>query len=103
MKTANQLESQTITSCASVAAPGRFASVLSALWAPIASGLTKVGVNRRRELRLCETLSLGEKRIVAIIECDEQRFLVAATPHNVSLLQALGPSQSDPAQEKSDR
>ena len=48
-----------------------------------------------RRLRLCETLSLGEKRIVAVVEFEDQRFLLAATPQNISLLQSLGPAQGE--------
>jgi flagellar biogenesis protein FliO len=44
-------------------------------------------------LKICETLSLGEKRILALIECENQRFLVAATAQNISLLQTLGISK----------
>ena len=40
--------------------------------------------------------------MIAIIECDRQRFLLAATPQNVSLLQSLGPATMDEPQGKSD-
>ena len=68
------------------------------LWQRLQGVFPKISVNRRRTLRLCESLSLGEKRIVAIIECEDQRYLLGATPQSVSLLQALGPTQ---IQEKS--
>ena len=71
---------------------------LVSLWQRLQAVFPKIRVNHRRTLRLCESLSLGEKRIVAVIECDDQRYLLGATPQNVSLLQALGPAQS---QEKS--
>ena len=67
---------------------------LVSLWQRLQSVFPKISVNRRRTLRLCESLSLGEKRIVAVIECDDQRYLLGATPQNVSLLQALGPAQT---------
>jgi flagellar biogenesis protein FliO len=41
---------------------------------------------RRRELRVCETLSLGNRNFVAVIGYQEQRFLVAGTPTTISLL-----------------
>jgi flagellar biogenesis protein FliO len=54
---------------------------------------------RRRECRLhvCETLSLGEKRFLAVVEYDRQKFLLAGTPQNISLLQRLdeGAGKSD--------
>jgi flagellar biogenesis protein FliO len=50
-----------------------------------------------RRLRLCETLSLGEKRFVAVVEYDRDKFLLAGTPENISLLQRLdvGPEKPD--------
>lgn len=44
---------------------------------------------RERRLRVCEMLSLGEKRFVAVIEYGQQKFLLAGTPQNISLLQRL--------------
>ena len=46
-----------------------------------------------RSLLLRETLSLGEKRFVAIIECDGRRFLVGGSSQAVTLLSRL-PEQS---------
>jgi len=42
-----------------------------------------------RTLRICEMLSLGDRRFLAVIECDRQRFLLAGTPQNISLLERL--------------
>lgn len=59
----------------------------------------RVGLRRdRRRLRLRETLSLGERRLVAIVQCDRKEFLVAATGQTVSLLAPLEPpSEQTPA------
>jgi flagellar biogenesis protein FliO len=48
------------------------------------------GGRNARRLRLCETLSLGEKRFIAVVEYDRQKFMVAGTPQQISLLQRLG-------------
>jgi len=49
-----------------------------------------VSVKRRdRQLHLCEMLSLGEKRFVAVVEYGPERFLLAGTPQNISLLKHL--------------
>ncbi len=49
-----------------------------------------VSVRRReRRLRLCEMLPLGEKRFVAVVEYGPQKFLLAGTPQNISLLRYL--------------
>jgi flagellar biogenesis protein FliO len=47
------------------------------------------GHRRERRLRLCETISLGEKRFVAVVEYGQHKFLLAGTPQNISLLQRL--------------
>jgi flagellar biogenesis protein FliO len=67
--------------------------MLSALWTRLRSAFSCVNVRRRqRQLQLCESISLGEKRLIAVVQVDQQRFLVAATPQTISLLQALDPA-----------
>lgn len=44
---------------------------------------------KQRELRLCESVSLGEKRFVAVIEVGAQRFLIGGTNQSVTLLGRL--------------
>lgn len=44
-----------------------------------------------RRLRVCESVSLGEKRLVAVVEYEGQRFLIGGA-HSVSLLAKLGES-----------
>ena len=44
---------------------------------------------RPRELQLCETLSLGERRFVGVIQYRKQRFLVGGTSSNIALLAQL--------------
>jgi flagellar biogenesis protein FliO len=57
---------------------------------------SKVNIQRRpRRLRLCETLSLGDKRMLALVECENRRFLLAATSQSVSLIQSLGIAQEE--------
>ena len=43
----------------------------------------------RRDLRVCENVSLGEKRFVAIVQVDEERFLIGGSSSSVSLLTRL--------------
>ena len=50
--------------------------------------LASVG-RRERRLRLCEMLALGDKRFVAVVEYGQEKFLLAGTPQNISLLQHL--------------
>lgn len=43
----------------------------------------------RRNLRICETVSLGEKRFVAVVQVDEERFLIGGSSTAVALLTRL--------------
>jgi flagellar biogenesis protein FliO len=42
-----------------------------------------------RRLRLCESLALGERRFVAVVEFEAARFLVGGTPSSMVLLSRL--------------
>jgi flagellar biogenesis protein FliO len=65
-------------------------TLLGSLWTRLCALWASVRVQRRvRRLRLCESLSLGEKRVVAVVEFEDQRFLLAATPEHITLLQTL--------------
>lgn len=67
--------------------PGRLVSA----WARLRHALPAVGVRRAaRQLRLCESVSLGEKRVVAVIQYEGQKFLVGGGAHGVNLLARLG-------------
>jgi len=43
-----------------------------------------------RQLRICESVSLGEKRLIAVVEYEKQRFLVGGSAQSVNLLARLG-------------
>ncbi len=45
-----------------------------------------------RDIRLVETLPLGEKRSVVVVQAGAQRFLLACTPGQITLLTALNAS-----------
>jgi hypothetical protein len=46
-----------------------------------------------RRLRLCESLPLGERRFVAVVEFERSRFLVGGTSASLVLLARLGNAQ----------
>jgi flagellar biogenesis protein FliO len=48
----------------------------------------------RKNLRVCESVSLGEKRFVAIIQVDEEKFLIGGSSSAVSLLTRLQETKS---------
>jgi flagellar biogenesis protein FliO len=55
---------------------------------------SRIALQRRsRRLRVTETVSLGDKRFVSILEVDGRSFLIGGGAGNVSLLSTL-PSQS---------
>lgn len=47
----------------------------------------------RKRLRVCETVSLGEKRFVAVIQVDGEQFLVGGAANSVATLARLEPQQ----------
>ena len=49
---------------------------------------------RGRKLRLRETLSFGEKRFLAVVQFDQEQFLVGGTGQSISLLARLNPENS---------
>jgi flagellar biogenesis protein FliO len=46
-----------------------------------------------RRLRVAETVSLGEKRFVAVVQVDGRHFLLAGGPTNIALLAQLDPNE----------
>jgi flagellar biogenesis protein FliO len=57
------------------------------------------GISSRpvRRLRVCESLGLGDRRFVAVIEFDQSRFLIGGTSNSMVLLARLagGATASD--------
>jgi len=56
---------------------------------------------RRREgrvMRLCETLSLGDRRFLAVVVVEEQKFLVGGAGNSITLLTQL-PGSAAPGAE----
>lgn len=68
------------------ASGSRLASFLHRIASLVSAG------RRERRLRLCEMLSLGEKRFIAVVEYGPEKFLLAGTPQNISLLKRLDPN-----------
>jgi hypothetical protein len=64
-------------------------------WFPTLTSIKKWLHNRvniqqkARELHVCESTQLGEKRFVALIQADGQRFLIGGTSNSISLLATL--------------
>ena len=60
--------------------------VLRVLWRRV------LGLTRRapKRLRLCESLPLGDRRFVAVVEYENVRFLVGGTSASLVLLSRLG-------------
>jgi len=53
----------------------------------------------QKSLRLVESLSMGEKRSIAVIEVAGKVLLVGNTPHQITLLASLGDELFRPAEE----
>jgi len=52
-------------------------------------GLLRISRRAPRRLRLCESLPLGDRRFVAVVEFDQARFLVGGTSASLVLLARL--------------
>lgn len=52
--------------------------------------LGSVKIRRReRSLQLCETLPLGDRRLLALVQCQGRKYLIGATPQTISMLDCL--------------
>jgi flagellar biogenesis protein FliO len=51
--------------------------------------LLRLGERPQRRLRLSESLALGERRFVAVVEFERQRFLLGGTGQSLVLLAKL--------------
>jgi len=72
--------------------PSAIVAVRSDLWRRVRTLLCEIlrlGHRPPRRLRLCESLPLGERRFVAVIEFERSRFLVGGTPSSLVLLSPL--------------
>jgi Flagellar biosynthesis protein, FliO len=63
-------------------------SSVSRVWCWIKEQQTTTKGTKR--LQVSETVSLGEKRFVAVVEVDGQHFLIGGGPSSVSMLAQLG-------------
>lgn len=43
----------------------------------------------RKRMRLCETVALGDKRFIAVVQVDDKEFLIAGASNSISLLTEL--------------
>lgn len=57
-------------------------------------GLRQLGSRPPHRLRLCESLALGDRRMVAVIEYEGFRFLVGGTSSSLTLLDRLDPART---------
>ena len=68
----------------------RGGSCLLDLWARLAAGARKIQVRQnKKRLRVCETVPLGDKRFVAVIQVDDQQFLLGGSSNSITLLAQL--------------
>ena len=62
--------------------------VLSRCWAALLLVLTSQRPGKKY-LRVCESVSLGDKRFVAVIQAGDERFLVAGAANSIAMLTRL--------------
>ncbi len=54
-----------------------------------AKGLSSTSARAQKQLKLCESLSIGERRLLLLVECRSQKFLLAAAGNLISLVSEL--------------
>src|SRR5256885_16360825 len=65
-------------------------AALSRLFAMLRGLLRRVNMKRvPRSLRVCETLPLGDRRLLLVVQFERKRFLIGATTEAISLLDRL--------------
>ena len=64
--------------------------------------IRRVTRRRPKQLRLCESLPLGERRFVAVVEFERSRFLIGGTQESLVLLAPLKDGQSQGVGETDD-
>ncbi len=70
----------------------------ASLWALKKYGRGRIPGGGGNKLRVEETLALGDRRFVSILDAEGERFLIALTPQGVSLLSRLDPGdRGEPA------
>jgi flagellar biogenesis protein FliO len=75
----------------------RFAAGLAKLLAGVRLAASHVRVRRtERSLRVCESLAIGERRFLLVVQCDRRRYLIGAAAQTVTLLDRLDEPR-DPA------
>ncbi|GEM_PF-6456051 len=75
-------------------APAPLSVRAAALWSSVKNGVNarlKAAASRQKSLVLRESLSLGERRYVAIVECDGRRYLVGGGRDSVQLIADFDP------------
>jgi flagellar biogenesis protein FliO len=65
-------------------------------WARIVAALSRLKISRaKKDLRICETVSLGDKRLLAIVEFEGHRLLIGATTQSIVLLPTRSKQRAD--------
>lgn len=72
-----------------------FKSFMCKFWNTLIANLRSVSISRPpRRLRVCESISLGEKRVIAVVQFEQQRFLLGASANSINLLSNLPSERS---------
>lgn len=70
--------------------------LLVEVWNRLGEAL-KVRTPARKSLRVCENVSLGDKRFLALVQVGEERFLIGGASNSVALLARLSEASSFPS------
>ena len=65
-------------------------SYLRGILAALVAQASKIQVRKhKKRLRICESVPLGDKRFLAVIQVDDQQFLLGGSSTSISLLAQL--------------
>lgn len=86
------------------AAVAKTEPVWVALWEALASCLARVNIRRKvHALHLEETLGLGDRRMLAIVEWHGEKMLIGVTPQQITLLVPKGTARAESAVENGEK
>ncbi len=68
-------------------------SIAAGLWQQVQKVL-KTQTAKKKLLRVCESVPLGDKRFVAVVQVDHERFLIGGAANSVAMLARLAESAS---------
>jgi flagellar biogenesis protein FliO len=79
---------------------GWFAAAMAQLFATVREASRHIRVRRAvRSLRVCESVAVGDRRFLLVVQCERRRYLLGAASNSITLLDRLD-KQAEPGLEE---